>query len=416
HGGHRRGRDRNLLLVIGSLPQPLDAVDAARIALLAEQGPTAGLHLVVAGWPPRSGETQPPPLAHTTEVTVRHPYASVGDPPGGRYSAGSAPTGLATSVFLDENPPAQLVARLCHDLAARSAVTNGLRFTDLLPQDESGHGDPSDGLAVTVGFDGSTPVTLRFNDLTPHWMVGGRPGSGKAAFLGNVLYGLCARYQPGDLEVYLIDFDGRSFPEFAPTEVDASWLPQVRAVGVEADREYALAVLRDLDDEMASRAATGSGTGRTRYADLRRDEPLPRILCVIDEFPTLLAGNDDIAAEAASRLASLARTGRAYGIHLILASQGVLGSEESYGTRDPIFGQFPVRVALAGGGAVLDPSNNAAAGLPSGAAVVNTAGGFGGPRGAIRGHERTVRFPDPYADPTVLADLRHRLRAAERAA
>ncbi|HEX2770817.1 MAG TPA: cell division protein FtsK, partial [Micromonosporaceae bacterium] len=173
HGGHRRGRDRNLLLVIASLPQPLDAVDAARIALLAEQGPTAGLHLVVAGWPPRSGETQPPPLAHATQVTVRHPYASVGDPPGGRYSAGSAPTGLAPPVFLDEDPPPQLVARLCHELATWSAVTNGLRFIDLLPQDEPGYGDPSDGLAVTVGFDGSTPVTLRFNDLTPHWMVGG---------------------------------------------------------------------------------------------------------------------------------------------------------------------------------------------------------------------------------------------------
>ena len=31
-------------------------------------------------------------------------------------------------------------------------------------------------------------------------------------------------------------------------------------------------------------------------------------------------------------------------------------------------------------------------------AVVNTAGGLGGPRGATRGHERTVRFPDPHAD------------------
>jgi DNA segregation ATPase FtsK/SpoIIIE, S-DNA-T family len=415
HSGHRRGRDRNLLLVVAKLPQPLDAVDAARIALLAEQGPTAGLHLVVAGWPPRSGETQPPPLTQATRITVRRPYASVADPPGGRYSAGSAPAGLATPVFLDENPPPQLVARLCHDLAARSAVTNGLRFTDLLPQ-ESGHSDPTDGLAVTVGFDGTTPVTLRFNDLTPHWMVGGRPGSGKAAFLGNVLYGLCARYQPDDLEVYLIDCDGRSFPEFTPTEVDGAALPQLRAVAVEADREYALAVLRSLDDEMASRAAAGSPTGRVRFVDLRQAERLPRILCMIDEFPALLAGNDDFAAEAASRLASLARTGRSYGVHLILASQGPPSSDGSYGTRDPIFGQFPVRVALAGGGAVLDPSNDAAAGLPAGAAVVNTAGGFGGPRGAVRGHERTVRFPDPYADPAVLADLRHRLRAAERAA
>jgi DNA segregation ATPase FtsK/SpoIIIE, S-DNA-T family len=416
-GGPRRGRDRNLLLVIASLPQPLDAVDVARIALLAEQGPTAGLHMVVAGWPPRSGETQPPPLAHATRVTVRHPYASVSDPFDGEFAADAAAAGLAAPVFLDDDPPHKLVARLSNDLAARCAATSALRLADLLAADDADRADPAEGLAVTVGFDGGTPVTLRFNDLTPHWMVGGRAGSGKAAFLGNVLYGLCARYPPGNLDVYLIDFDGSSFLEFAPTELEYSWLPQIRAVGVDVDREYGLAVLRDLDDEMADRAAAaGSGHGRIRYPDLRRAEPLPRILCMIDEFPALLTGNDDVAAEAASRLESLARNGRSYGIHLVLASQGLPGNEESYAVRDPIFGHFPVRVALAGGGAVLDPANDAAAGLPSGAAVVNTAGGFGGPRGAIRGHERTVRFPDPYADPSMLADLRHRLRTAERAA
>jgi hypothetical protein len=79
------------------------------------------------------------------------------------------------------------------------------------------------------------------------------------------------------------------------------------------------------------------------------------------------------------------------------------------GKRDSIFGQVPVRVALPGGGEVLDPSNDAAASLPRGTAVVNTAGGLGGPRGATRGHERTVRFPDPYAEPAILSALRKRL-------
>ena len=41
--------------------------------------------------------------------------------------------------------------------------------------------------------------------------------------------------------------------------------------------------------------------------------------------------------------------------------------------------------------------------------MVNTAGGLGGPRGATRGHEKTVRFPDPHADAQVLAALRQRL-------
>ena len=67
---------------------------------------------------------------------------------------------------------------------------------------------------------------------------------------------------------------------------------------------------------------------------------------------------------------------------------------------------------------MLEPTNDSAAGLPLGTAVVNTAGGLGGPRGATRGHERTVRFPDPHADRAALSALRHRLwegRAADAA-
>jgi hypothetical protein len=97
---------------------------------------------------------------------------------------------------------------------------------------------------------------------------------------------------------------------------------------------------------------------------------------------------------------------------VILASQTVLGVEALYAKRDSIFGQFPVRIALPGGGDVLEPTNDSAAGLPLGRAVVNTAGGLGGPRGATRGHERTVRFPDPHADQEALSELRHRLWAA----
>jgi hypothetical protein len=187
-------------------------------------------------------------------------------------------------------------------------------------------------------------------------------------------------------------------------------------VGVESDREYGLAVLRDLDAEMTRRSVAYKRAGVTRFADLRavaadegRGRPMPRILCVIDEFQVLLAGNDPTATEAVQLLESLARKGRSYGIHLILASQTVLGVEALYAKRDSIFGQFPVRIALPGGGDVLEPTNDSAAGLPLGTAVVNTAGGLGGPRGATRGHERIVRFPDPHADRTALSDLRHKL-------
>jgi hypothetical protein len=212
------------------------------------------------------------------------------------------------------------------------------------------------------------------------------------------------------MTLYLLDFkEGISFAEFVPTERDRTWLPHARAVGVESDREYGLAVLRELDAEMGRRSVAYKKAGVTRFTDLRESQRLPRIVCVVDEFQVLLAGGDRTATEAVTLLESLARKGRSYGIHLVLASQTVLGVEALYAKRDSIFGQFPVRVALPGGGDVLEPTNDAAAGLPLGAAVVNTAGGLGGPRGATRGHERLIRFPDPHGDRSALVKLRHGL-------
>ncbi|AGL21394.1 FtsK/SpoIIIE domain-containing protein [Actinoplanes sp. N902-109] len=422
--GARGRRDRLMVLVVASLPELTEGGDLVRIAALAQQGPESGLHLIVAGWPPPplTAETTQPPLPRTTQVSVRNPYAVIGNPPGATFGSVPEAGWLNAPVFLDEDPPPHLVDAVCRELAAHSAASSAVTLAHLLPEAgaELWPGDAADGLGTTVGHDGDTPVVLQFNDLTPHWMVGGRSGAGKTAFLINVLYGLCARYSPDELSLYLLDFkEGISFAEFVPTARDRTWLPHARAVGVESDREYGLAVLRELDTEMTRRSLAYKRAGVSRFADLRavaaeegRGKPMPRVLCVIDEFQVLLAGNDPMAAEAVQLLESLARKGRSYGIHLVLASQTVLGVEALYAKRDSIFGQFPIRVALPGGGDVLEPTNDSAAGLPLGTAVVNTAGGLGGPRGATRGHERVVRFPDPHADRGVLSDLRHRLWGA----
>ncbi|MEV1286026.1 FtsK/SpoIIIE domain-containing protein [Micromonospora sp. NPDC049679] len=419
-GVRQQHHERSLLLVIASLPQLTEGADLARIGTLAQHGPESGLHLIVGGWPPPplTAEMTQPPLPRSTAVALRNPYALVGDPPGGFFTT-PAPhlpsTGLNAPVFLDEDPPAHLVERVCQELGSELAASARLRLDDLLPDDTDGlwSDDAAEGLATPVGHDGDTVVTLQFNDLTPHWMIGGRSGAGKTAFLINVLYGLCTRYGPAELTLYLLDFkEGVSFAEFVPTERDRTWLPQARAVGVESDREYGVAMLRELNAEMTRRSVAYKKAGVTRFADLREHHRLPRVLCVIDEFQVLLEGGDALAAEAVGLLESLARKGRSYGIHLVLASQTVRGVEALYAKRDSIFGQFPVRVALPGGGDVLEPTNDSAAGLPLGTAVVNTAGGLGGPRRATRGHERTVRFPDPHADRAALTALRHRVWAA----
>ncbi|MEV1329563.1 FtsK/SpoIIIE domain-containing protein [Micromonospora costi] len=415
----RRRHDRTLLLVIAALPELTGPTDLARIEALAEQGPSAGLHLVVAGWAGPGPYAHRPPLPRATTIALRNAYALLGDPPGTSFTSPGAetPGGLNSPVFVESDPPGDLVDTVCRRLAAQVEAGSRLALADLLPPtgDALWSADSVDGLTTTVGDAGGRPVPLGFTELTPHWLVSGRADGGRAAFLTAALLGLTARYGPQELVLYLADLGaGESFVEFLQTERDRSWIPQVRAAAMTADREYVRDLFEQLAAEVRRREEAARRAGGQRFAELRQHTLLPRIVCVVDNLPLLFAERDRLAADAAARLDALARAGRTYGVHLVLAGAGELGlpGRSDGGHRDSLLGQFPVRVALPGGGAVLEPTNDSAAGLPVGSAVVNTAGGLGGPRGAVRGHERLIRYPDPQDEPEVVERLRHELWSA----
>ncbi|MDG4828048.1 FtsK/SpoIIIE domain-containing protein [Solwaraspora sp. WMMD1047] len=445
-GATRRDRhDRTLLLVVAALPEPIGAADLARFGSLARHGPEAGLNLVVAGWPPAPPaagrgpadapaevRTAVPALPRATAIAVREKHALLGNPPGGSFAdpaRGLAVTGLNAPVLLDGDPPARLLAGVCAELAARSLAGPRHSLADLLPEPSTGlwAETGSAGLTTTVGHDGARPVTLRFSELTPHWLLGGRSGSGKTAFLVNVVYGLCARYRPADLALYATTFAATApLADLLTLDRDGTRLPHLSRAGT--GPEHALAVLRELGDELARRLAACQAAGVRRLVELPGGGDVPRVLCVIDDLHALRGRSDPVAVEAVQLLATLARGGRNQGMHLLLAGAPVGGAgrstngavvptQQSGDGWEAIHGQCPVRVALPGGAAVLEPANDSAAGLPLGTAVVNTAGGLGGPRGATRGHERLIHFPDPHAEPETLWRIRQRLRdAGERAA
>ncbi len=386
----RNPRSYTLLVVVAALPELTEGPELARLAALAHAGPAVRLHLVVGGWPPPplTADTTQPPLAYATQITLRNPYALLGDPPGGTFGAQAR---LNCPVYLDPPPADDLVRRVCAAIATQ-AERNRPTMTRLLPTtlwQESA----ADGLLVDVGEANGAPVTLRLADLTPHWLVGGHARAGRTAFLTNVGYGLSARYHPDALALYLIDctVDG-VVADLAPTPDEPGWLPQLRAYAT--DPQAGCQLLTELDEELRHRTELLAAAGASRLAGLPPDpsgRPLPRIVCVVDGFTAL-------PAEAAGLLDGLARRGRSCGIHLILADRTPVAVDVSYGARESMFSQFPVRIALPGGGDVLDRANRAADGLPVGRAVVNTAGGLGGPTGASRAHERVVSFPDPHAD------------------
>ncbi|MEU1846907.1 FtsK/SpoIIIE domain-containing protein [Micromonospora sediminicola] len=391
--------DRELLVVVAaSAPAPREL---ARLAALTHAGPAAAVCVLLAGHPP-AGATTAPPLGATTQLRLTERYTLVGDPPGRPFSTDGS--GLAAPVVLDGDPSHAAVTALARRYA--EAVDQGAAtFADLLPADRW-TSSAATGLRTTLGRAGRRPLTVAFDDATPHWLVGGRTGAGKTVLLLDVLYGLAARYSPAELRLMLLDFkEGVSFTEFVPTDRDPSWLPHARAVGIESDREYGVAVLRELRAELGRRADLLKRHGVSRLADLPPNARPPRIVTVVDEFHVLFAGNDALARQAVDLIEELARKGRSYGLHLVLASQSTTGIEALYGRAEAIFGQFPLRVALPGGDAVLDPRNDAARGLTVGTAVVNTSAG-------APGADVEVRFPDAHAASAELAALRHELHVA----
>jgi DNA segregation ATPase FtsK/SpoIIIE, S-DNA-T family len=400
-------RDPDVIVIAAAaLPPKSGRGEYSRLAALAHAGPAARVHLLLAGYPPTAGSSweKRPDLELTTTITVdsgSRGHFKIGDPP--KELFGAEGRGLNTPVTLDPAPPAGLVDELCRRIASQVESEGVLDFDDLVPA-ELWTESSVDGLQTVIGRIGRGDAVIALNDQTPHWLVGGRTGSGKTVFLLDVLYGLAARYSPDELALYLLDFkEGVSFTEFIPTDRDPTWLPHARAVGVESDREYGLAVLAELVREMSRRAGAMKQAGVTNLVQLRSSRPdvaLPRILTVIDEFHVLFQGNDETAKRAVDLVEEVARKGRSYGVHLILASQSISGVQALYDKSQSVFGQFGMRVALSGGGGFLDDMNQASDSLPVGQVILNDAGGV------ASGNQR-VRFPN--ADPHSIAMLRLRL-------
>ena len=360
-----------------------------QLARVVRAGPACGIHLVALG-------TDLPDAPGVERVVVTEGTARIGS-----YH------GLVT--HLDPPPPMSLVTSTCRRVAA--AASTGpppVPLTALLPPaDQMWRESSAEGLTAPIG-DGpqGRPVQLTLSDYPPHALIGGPSGTGKTNLVFAWIGSLATRYSPRELEFYLLDFkEGVSFARFAQGRRDPSWLPHVRLVGinVNTDREFGLALLRFLVEELRRRADAAKRHEVTKLSELRAADPQghwPRIVAVIDEFQVLLAGRDAVAREAVDLLEDLARRGRSQGIHLVLASQDVRGIEALWG-RPALIAQFTLRIALPRALRILDERNDAAQTLPRYHAVVNADSGL------VEGNQVT-RIPDA-SDSRQWRQLQHRL-------
>ena len=368
---HRRPEPWRVAVLLAA--GELGRAEQTQLQRLLRTGAAAGVHLIIQGLPVQAG----PGIEFITAAGGDHARLS---------SAGALP------VRLDPGPPQAVVAAACRRIAdAVAAGPAPVALDSLLPQ-ELWQETSAAGLTAPLGDSPlGVPVTVTLSDYPPHALIAGPSGTGKTNLIYAWMGALAARYSPDELAFYLLDFkEGVSFARFAPGRRDPSWLPHVRLVGVNVntDREFGLALLRFLGEELRRRADAAKRYEVTNLAELRAEDPdgqWPRIVAVVDEFQVLLAGRDAVAAEAVDLLEDLARRGRSQGIHMILASQDVSGIEALWG-RPALVAQFSLRIALPRARRVLAETNTAAESLPRYHAVVNA------DSGAIEAN-RIVRVP-----------------------
>ena len=365
----RRPEPWRILVLLGAHPDDWSKEQRAQLARIRRTGVGCGVHLV---------SVTDDDIDDTDTVTVSTSGTSATDD---------------VPVSLDPPPPAALLTGTCRMLAERYAAgPQPTRLTDLLPGTFWTESSAT-GLRVPIGEGTDGRLTELFiGDNPPHALIGGPSGSGKTNLLYAWIGALAGRYHPDELAMYLLDFkEGVSFARFAGGRRSPGWLPHVRLVGVNIndDREFGLALLRYLREELRRRAEAAKRHEVTKLEELRSVDPRgrwPRILAVIDEFQVLLDGRDSVAVEAVELLDDLARRGRSQGIHLVLASQDVSGIEALW-LRSSLMAQFTLRIALPKARRLLTEPNAAAEEIPRFHAVVNADSG-------VASANRIVRLPD----------------------
>jgi S-DNA-T family DNA segregation ATPase FtsK/SpoIIIE len=411
--GHRRfedliretGRvtDPYRLVILFDYPAGIDTLAQRDLLRLAATGGERGICFLVHHDPSMSPENDVDTkqlLDLFTPVAITNNKVEISALPG-------------VSAKLDPPFDANVAAGICDVVAelAEIAVLPTIDFTRTLPDRSTWWQPVKDELSTVIGYDDRTPALVRLrsgNPALPHVLVGGAVGQGKSNLLLVLIHGLAARYAPADLEMYLLDFKhGVEFSALGPATDREHWLPHVRVLGIHSDRAFGLAVLRHLSDELARRSEIFKSHGNV--ADIAELEPgpdrPPRVLVVLDEFQVLLEDDDELADEAAKLLERLVRLGRAYGVHVVLATQTIEGVKRLSTRRDSIFGQVPYRIALkttpADAQAILRNGNTAAAELQfRGEAVLNA--NFGSP-------DDNQHVLVSFADKPVLDELRREL-------
>ena len=173
-------------------------------------------------------------------------------------------------------------------------------------------GTDANKLNVAIGKDSyGNPLVIDLH-TTPHVLVAGKTGSGKSVCINSMICSMVGSLTPSQLQLALID---PKVVEMVPYKT----LPHL-AFPIAQNAKQAEAVLSNLVEIMEARKlALGESGSRNILAHRAKGNEMPFIVCVIDELANLIQSDCQKSIEAS--IAKLTAEARAFGIHLVLATQ-----------------------------------------------------------------------------------------------
>ncbi len=179
-------------------------------------------------------------------------------------------------------------------------------------------------VVVPVGWDiNHKEVCFEIGNEQNHTLICDHSGSGKSNFLHVLIQNLAFYYVPNEVQLFLLDY--KEGVEFNAYIADTP-LEHARLVSVASSVGFGMSFLSWLCDEMKIRSELFKQFKVKDLSDYRKHEKMPRLIVVIDEFQVLFSDNKSTKA-VEGHLNTLLKKGRSYGVHLVLATQTMHGTD-----------------------------------------------------------------------------------------
>ncbi|GAA7366838.1 FtsK/SpoIIIE domain-containing protein [Helicobacter pylori] len=196
-------------------------------------------------------------------------------------------------------------------------------------------------VSVPMGWDiNHKEVRFEIGGVQNHTLICGRSGSGKSNFLHVLIQNLAFYYAPNEVQLFLLDYkEGVEFNAYTNPTI----LEHARLVSVAGSVGFGVGFLSWFCKEMQERAELFKRFNVKDLSDYRKHGEMTRLIVVIDEFQVLFSdGSTKEKDRVEAYLTTILKKGRSYGVHLILATQTMRGTD----INKSLMAQIANRIAL----------------------------------------------------------------------